>query len=94
MGGVWEVYIKVAASSPAWLTRRAESRYCFCSRVRDCWGGGVDVASVGFDDVDDIEQPQPLRLRAWSWKARGERRDRNGSTGVAMARTGCMVIIR
>ena len=33
-GGVWCVYIKVAASSPAWLTRRALSRNSCCSEVK------------------------------------------------------------
>lgn len=34
MGGVWCLYIRTAASSPAWLTRSALSRNCCCSLVR------------------------------------------------------------
>ena len=42
-GGVWAAYIRVAASSPAWFTRRAEERNWRCSGEREvrlrCLGG-------------------------------------------------------
>ena len=65
--------MSVAASSPAWLTRRAESRKASCRFVRGRLGVALLVFSccVG-EDTEAIER-MPLLRRACSWKARGVR---------------------
>ena len=53
MGGVWCVYIRVGASSPAWFTRRALSRNSRCVFERGFWRFLVDGLSSdeGFGSV-------------------------------------------
>ena len=59
----------VAASSPAWLTRRAESRNLRWVEESCSWGDGVDVGSCSVDGEaaeEVIERRTPFCRRAWS----------------------------
>lgn len=87
--------MRVAASSPAWLTRRAESRNC-------CWVGVRGLLRFGFGIEgwrEEGEGSEPAAaegvafcvrevvlkvLRAASWKARGLRGRRVARIGRAM----------
>lgn len=56
-GGVCDVYMRVAASSPEWLTRMAEARKSLCSGVSCATGL---VAGAGRDvDVEAERRPRP-----------------------------------
>ena len=84
--------MRVAASSPAWFTRSAESRNsrcllfsCFCLGA---WTGCSCTESEGLGDVL-IERFQPLRFLAKSWKARGVRRALMGNEGDETSAPNC-----
>jgi len=75
--------MRVAASSPAWLTRRALSRNCCCSALRARWRFALfcELRDDGEGSVEGGEEEDVIeawRMRKGVWEKQGRRKSRMG----------------
>ncbi len=82
--------MRVAASSPAWLTRRALSRNCCCSALRAPWRFALvrELRDDGEGSVEGGEEEvviEAFRTLKGVWEKQGRR---NSRMGVSVRRTG------